>query len=105
MSPKPIIKWSLLNAFGTLAYIALVVLFMSNAETWFGKVPEYFAGITMLTLFVFSAAIVSSLVLGRPILWYLDGAKGEALRLFAFTLSWILLILCVLMLVLIIIQQ
>lgn len=104
MLSKPILKWSLLNAFGTLAYIAVVVLFMSNAENWFGKVPEYFAGITMLTLFVFSAAVVGSLILGRPILWYLDGAKGEAIRLFTFTLFWILLILCVLMLVLITIQ-
>lgn len=101
MEQKNLLKWSFLNAFGTLAYIALVVLFMSNGEEWFGKVPEYVAGITMLTLFVFSAATVGALVLGRPLLWYLDGAEADALRLFGYTLAWLFAVLCILLAVVI----
>jgi len=101
MSSKSILKWSFLNALGTLVYIALVVLFMSNGEHWFGKIPEYVAGITMLTLFVFSAATVGALVLGRPLLLYLDGAKADALRLFGYTLAWLFGTLCILLAVVI----
>jgi hypothetical protein len=40
-------------------------------------------------LFVVSATIVGSLVVGRPILLFLDGKKNEALRFFGYTLGWL----------------
>jgi len=45
------------------------------------------APIVMLSLFVFSAALTGTLIFGRPILWYLDGKKSEAISLFAYTLA------------------
>jgi hypothetical protein len=40
-------------------------------------------------LFVLSATIVGSLVLGRPILLHLEGKKNEALRFFGYTVGWL----------------
>jgi len=77
------------------AYVALVVLFMSNAEKIIdqtassGFAPPVIIGSAMLLLFVLSAAVTGALVLGRPILLYLDGQKTDAIRLFLYTLAWL----------------
>jgi len=77
----------------TFLYVGAVAWFMSNAEDAFDVIPEIFAGITMLTLFVISAAVTGSLVVGRPILLYLEGKKSEAIRFFGYTLGWLFLFL------------
>ncbi|MBI5045747.1 MAG: hypothetical protein HZC14_01935 [Candidatus Niyogibacteria bacterium] len=41
----------------------------------------------MLSLLVFSAALVGILIFGRPLLWYLDGKKQDAVYLLACTLA------------------
>ena len=41
---------------------------------------------------VFSAAFTGFLVFGRPIMWYLDGKKKEAMQLFFSTLILLLMI-------------
>lgn len=43
-------------------------------------------------LFVISATIMGFLVLGKPLMMYLDGFKKEALKLFYFTVAWLILI-------------
>jgi hypothetical protein len=48
----------------------------------------------MLSLLVFSAALVGSLIFGRPILWYLDNKKKEAVLLLAYTLASFFVIIC-----------
>jgi uncharacterized membrane protein len=60
-----------------------------------------FMPMAMLMLFVFSAAVTSGLVLGRPIMWYLDGKKKEAIHLLVSTLSifFVLLISAVLLII------
>jgi hypothetical protein len=69
---------------------------MSNVERAFDNVPDVLAGMTMLTLFVVSAAVTGSLVVGRPILLYLEGKKQEAARFFGYTLGWLVAILVLL---------
>lgn len=88
MSSK-IIKNAALNALGTAAYIALVATFLSNAEHLFGpdEPKAVLIPIAMLSLLVFSAALTGFLVFGRPVIWYLDGLKKEAVSLFAWTLG------------------
>ncbi len=78
-----------LNALSTAVYIACVAAFMSHTADIFNGVKEETALIpfAMILLFVVSASITGSLVLGRPILWYLDGKKKEAVMLFAATLA------------------
>lgn len=44
------------------------------------------APIIMLMLFVFSAGMTATLVLGRPVIWYLDGKKKESIQLLLSTL-------------------
>jgi hypothetical protein len=39
-----------------------------------------------------SAAITASLVFGRPLLWYLDKRKDEALALAVYTVAWLFVI-------------
>lgn len=90
---------SLGHAALTFLYISLVGWFMSHADETLGTVPEVVAAMTMLTLFVVSAAVTGSLVVGRPILLYIEGKKAEAFQFFAGTIGWLLVILVSLMLI------
>ncbi|MFH1255542.1 MAG: hypothetical protein V1667_03695 [bacterium] len=85
MNNKKLFSLGALHSLGVLAYVSLVVLFMSNSQNIFGKSDNFLAGIIMLMIFILSALITSSLVLGRPILYYLDGKKTEALKMLFFT--------------------
>lgn len=89
------IKLAGLHALGTAFYVVLVALFFFYAPRFLGgpgTKDTVFAPIAMLLLFVFSAAFTGSLVLGRPVLWYLDGKKKEAVMLFASTLGALFII-------------
>ena len=89
---KKIIKTALLNAVATTIYIIGVVTLMSYASSSGINGPELLAGVVMLLLFVISAAVTSLLVFGRPVLWYLDGKKKEALSLLGYTLGFLFII-------------
>lgn len=93
MGKNKIVSWSLVDACGTLIYITLIDLFFNNAKYIFPHDNSFFIPIAILTLFVLSAAITGSLVLGRPVLMYLDGHKKEAVQLFLYTLAWFALFL------------
>ena len=88
---QQLIKLGFFLALGEAAYIGLVALLMSGAERFFGNTPDnkILAPITFLLLFVLSAAISGALVLGKPVLMYVEGKKKEALTLFGFTLFWL----------------
>lgn len=86
---KTIIKNALINAGITFAYIALIATFLSNIEKIFKNAPSedtVFAPIMMLLLFVISASVTGLAVLGRPIAWYLDGKRKEAVTLLISTI-------------------
>ncbi len=80
-----------MNALGTVAYICLVVLGIFNAEKFLGEKETILVPMMMLMLFVLSATITSSLVLGRPLMMYLNGQKVEAVKLFLYTVGWLAL--------------
>lgn len=85
-----IIKYASLNALGTALYIALIasVLFYAPKVFHTENTPDtVLAPIAVLCLFVFSAALTGFLMLGRPVAWYIDGQKKEALSLLAWTLG------------------
>jgi hypothetical protein len=86
-----VLRTAATNAVLTTLYIALISSFLFYGTQFLGqtgKPDTILAPIVMLSLFVFSAAITSFLVFGRPILWYLDGMKKEALQLLAYTLAF-----------------
>lgn len=92
MKNSKLILLSFFNSLSITAYISVVTLAMRNGEKIFGKVENNFLGpIAFLLLFVMSAAITGSLVVGRPILLYLENRKAEAVKLFLYTISWLFL--------------
>jgi membrane-bound acyltransferase YfiQ involved in biofilm formation len=76
------LKLAGINALGTAMYIALVSCMLFYAPQIFNKNSEdtVFIPIAMLLLFVVSASITSLLVLGRPMIWYLEGKKKKPSR-------------------------
>lgn len=98
-----ITKNALISALATALYIVLIASFMFYAPKMFGqsgKADTVFAPIAMLCLFVLSAAITGFLIFGRPVMWYLDGRKQEALSLIFYTLGVFLIITIVVLLAL-----
>ena len=91
---RPHIFTGLLHAIGVAAYVALVALLPQHAERLFGgHEHKLMFPIMFLLLFVISAAITGTLVLGRPVLAYLDGRKSEAITIFLATIGWLLVLL------------
>lgn len=89
---KNILKYAFLNAFSATAYIGLVAFFMKNVGKILGPMPEIIGMMSFLLLFVISAAMMGLLIFGRPILWYLDGKKAEAIKLISYTIVVLIII-------------
>ena len=90
---KKILSNSIIDAGLTTLYIILVVSFLNSGSIIFGDVPDksIYVPIIMLLTLVVSASITGFLVLGRPILWYWDGIKKEAVQLFVATLAFLII--------------
>jgi|WetSurMetagenome_2_1015567.scaffolds.fasta_scaffold356998_1 hypothetical protein len=99
MKNSKLVWFSILNSLGVLAYVSLVVLFMSNAEKIFGKSDSALTGVIVLLVFILSALITGSLVLGRPIIYYLEGQKIEGVKLLVYTMISLAMILAIVILV------
>lgn len=85
---KKIVGHAILNACLTAVYIALAASFLFYAPAYFSGSPNTgFASVLTLSVFIFSAVVMALLVVGRPILWYLDNRKSEALLLLGYTLA------------------
>lgn len=81
------VKAALINALGTVLYIVAVGCFMYyGSQVKLGNSNTILVPITMLLLFVFSAALTGFLIFGRPAQLYVDGKKKEALSLLTYTL-------------------
>ena len=90
-NPKPV--WhSLGHSVLVLIYVSLVAAIMNNGSKWFGVKDTFLTPIAVLMLFVLSASITGTLVVGRPVLLYLDGKKKEALQFFGYTIGWLFLL-------------
>jgi len=93
---KKITKHSLINASATALYIIIVSTFIYSLSNFApDEKKTILIPIAMLMLLVFSVALVGTLIFGKPILWFLEGKKKEALKLLVYTLA-ILLILVIL---------
>ena len=71
-------------------YTAGVAWVLFNGQRIFGRAASFLAPFAVLLLFVISATIVGTLVLGRPALLYLEGKKSEALKFFGYTVGWLM---------------
>ncbi len=99
---KNIVKNAFVNAGATAVYIILIASFFTHAKNIFGANGDNTTviPIVMLLLLVISAAITGLAVFGRPVMWYLDGKKKEALRLVGYTIAFLALIALVFIVVL-----
>jgi len=85
---KKTLKYALINSLGTAVYIVFVVsLIFFIGNKFSGSDETIFIPIAMLMLLVFSVALVGSLIFGRPIIWYLNGKKKDAVLLLVYTLG------------------
>ena len=84
-------KSPILNALAAVAYIAALISVIFYGPTLLhlnlAQVPDIFAPITILSLFVFSAAVMSYLFLYQPLLLVLAGEKKEGTTLFLKTVA------------------
>ena len=96
---KKLIKRGFLNALATGAYVATLVTLILNGEKLFGTIDNILGPIAFLLVFVVSASITGSLVLGKPILMYLDGQKKEAVKLFMYTIGSLAIIAIILLII------
>jgi hypothetical protein len=93
--PKKLVKFAFFSALGETVYILLIALFVIYSGRFKGNEPSILPIIVFLLTFVFSAALSGALILGKPILLYLEGKKKEAITLFGLTLGWLMLFLII----------
>ena len=82
---------SLLHSLGVVVYIILVAALMNNGSRLFGEEDTILTVIAILLLFTISAAIVGTLVFGKPVMWYLNGQKKEAVQLTFSTIGFLVI--------------
>jgi len=100
MKQSKYILRSFINALGTTVYVILVALFMFNGENLFDKTDNFLMPVFMLLLFILSASITGLLVLGKPVLMYLDNLKKEAVTLLLATIGWLAIFLLIVFVIL-----
>jgi hypothetical protein len=100
MKKTNLAAFSFLSSLGVVVYIILVALFMNGANRLFPGPDNFLAPLIMMLLLVFSAAFTGFLVLGKPVLMYLEGSKKEAIKLFIFNIAWIFIFLAISLLLL-----
>lgn len=82
-------KWNpFLNAVAASAYIGLVALFMHFIESLRHDTPDTFVdGIGVMSLFVFSAAVMAFLFFYQPMVRLVGDKRAEAVSYFLKTLG------------------
>lgn len=83
---------SFINAGGVCIYVSGIAWLGFNTQG-IDNVAGFALPIFMLLLFVISASVTGGLVLGKPILLYIDGMKREAFTLFFATIGWLIVFL------------
>lgn len=91
---------ALAQAVGLTAYVALVATILQNMQNWFKpeEVNEILLGIMMLLLFVTSALISASLILGYPAMLILKGKVEMAIKIVLQSVGWLFLFLVIILL-------
>lgn len=79
---KQILTQAAAHATGAAVYILSVATFITNADRLVDSQPPQILGIAgFLTLFVISAAVMGLLIFARPLMWFINGQKKEAILL------------------------
>ncbi len=92
MEKSKLIKRSFINSLSTAVYTGIIAWFMFNAGEIFGRVQSFWAPFAFLLIFVISAVTVGGLILGKPILLFMEGEKGSGVEMFLCSLAWLAVI-------------
>lgn len=93
MPTKKLVLVSFIHAVCLAVYVAGISFVLNNGETIFGRTKfSFLAPFSFLMLFVFSAAVCGALVLGRPVMLFIENKKSESVKMFFYTIGWILLV-------------
>lgn len=85
---KKLITYAIASATAEIIYISFVVLaIFLNSDKFFKNTLGAFNVIVFLMLIIFSIAISTALIFGKPAMLYVNGKKQEALELFGLTLG------------------
>ncbi|MFA5130574.1 MAG: hypothetical protein WC477_06725 [Patescibacteria group bacterium] len=90
MKTKILLLQSFACALGVLVYVYLISLLASIKNKPFDGDPLLAVPFVLL-LFIISATITGSLVLGKPIMLFISGKKKEAITFFLSVLGWLIL--------------
>lgn len=97
MKNSKLIYYSVIQSLGVFIYTSAVAWFLFNGEHIFGGDKNFLVPVTLLLLFVTSAAITGILVFGRPIYFYLNGLKKEAVKLLIYTIISLFVIISIIL--------
>lgn len=97
MKNSKLIYYSVIQSLGVFIYTAAVAWFLFNGEHIFGNGKNFLVPLVLLLLFVISAATTGILVLGKPIYFYLNGFKKEAVKLLIYTIISLFLIISIIL--------
>jgi hypothetical protein len=98
MSNKRIALLGLAQALGTISYVVLVVLILVSGMLTVDdpdRVQELFIVVSALLLFVISACITGSLVLGHAAILALRQQIRDAVLLIAATVGWLVVMMAI----------
>lgn len=99
---KSTLKYALIHALGAAAYIALIATLVNYVPKTVDNAKPPMPAIAFLLAFVTSAAVMGLLIFARPLMWYLDGKKKEALFLAIYTVSLLILIALIVFIILLV---
>ncbi|MCX6800374.1 MAG: hypothetical protein NT091_04485 [Candidatus Falkowbacteria bacterium] len=86
MKNSTLVRRGAVHAIGVFTYARLLAIFFSKASDWFGKEDKsIITPVAGLMLFMFSALVTGGLVLGKPLMLYVDGQKKDGVKLLFFT--------------------
>lgn len=85
---------ALVESLGLTAYVAVFALLVRGAQSWLrpGAIHPVTATILFLLVFVVSALICGSIVLGYPLLLFFEGKKKLAVEIVILTIAWLIAI-------------
>ena len=99
-----LVSRSLLHSLGVFIYIFAIALFFSNANKLFGAEDKFLMPVLMLLLLVLSATITGFLVLGKPIMLYMENQKENAVKLLVYTIGWLSAFVIITLLILVLLK-
>ena len=90
MNSRQIVLAGLRNGAGAIGYIVCIVWFVTVGTRGMNE-PSVLIPMMMLTLFVLSALIEGAIVLGQPILMFVQGERQDAAKVLATTVGFMFL--------------